>query len=342
MKVGMYYNNNDVRLEEQAVPKVGPRDILIKVMASGICGSDILEWYRIKRAPLVLGHEISGEIVEAGKEISKFKIGDRVFATHHVPCNTCRYCLSGHETACEIFHKENNFKPGGFSQFLLVTGKSIDKGVFKLPGSITYDQGSFIEPLGTALRGLRAADLKPGSSLLVMGSGIAGLLIIKLAAVLGAGKIFAVDINPKRLKAAKKIGADFTIDAKENLKEIINDKNDGRLFDKVIISTGALSACKEALKYVDRGGTAVFFAVPRPGEEISIDFNPLWRDDISLKTCYGAAPLDNLQALEMLGNNRVNVDDMITHRFTLDKIQDAFITASNSIDALKVIVEPNR
>ena len=187
MKVGMYYNNKDIRVEELPVPKVGSRDILLKVIASGICGSDIMEWYRIKRAPLVLGHELTGEIVEIGKDISSFKVGDRVFATHHVPCNTCHACLTGHETACETLQKKNNFDPGGFSEFLKVSGRSIDTGTFKLPEEMSFEQGSFIEPLGTAVRCLRTADIKLGDSLLVLGSGIVGLLIIKLACVLGTG-----------------------------------------------------------------------------------------------------------------------------------------------------------
>ena len=112
MKAGVYYNNRDVRLEDRPRPEIGPDDILIKVAACGICGSDVLEWYRIKKAPLVLGHEMAGEIVEAGKNIKGFKKGDRVFATHHVPCGECIYCKSGHETACEIFHYRKQFHSG--------------------------------------------------------------------------------------------------------------------------------------------------------------------------------------------------------------------------------------
>src|SRR3989338_2894818 len=191
MKVGMYYNNSDVRVEEMPIPKLGDKDVLIRVEACGICGSDIMEWYRIKKAPLVLGHELSGEVVEVGKEINKYEEGDRVFATHHVPCNECTTCYNGNETACEVFHTENNFKPGGFSQYLRVSGRSVDKGMMKLPSSMSYEQATFIEPLATVIRGFRTMELKPDDSVLILGTGLIGLMHIKLARALGAGNIVA-------------------------------------------------------------------------------------------------------------------------------------------------------
>jgi len=338
MKVGVYYNNSDVRLEEQPVPEVGDDDILIKVMASGICGSDLLEWYRVKRAPLVLGHELTGKIVETGKNIKKFKVGDRVFSTHHVPCGECRYCLTDHETACEVFQDTNNFEPGGFSQFLKVSGRSIKTGTLKLPDDISYETGTFIEPLATVVRAFRTIDIKPGESIMIFGAGLAGILFVKLAKVLGAGNIIVSDINEYRMTMAKKAGAGLTLPFEKDIPQFIKTNN-GRLADKVVISTGALTAAEAALKCVDKGGTVLFFAVSKPG--IAIDFNPYWRNDISFKTCYGAAPLDNNQALELLRTGAVSVDDMITHRFKIDDICDAFKTAALPDYNLKVIIEPN-
>jgi len=327
MKVGVYYNNSDVRLEEQPVPAVGDDDILIKVMASGICGSDLLEWYRVKRAPLVLGHELTGKIVETGKNIKKFKVGDRVFSTHHVPCGECIYCLTDHETACEVFQGTNNFEPGGFSQFLKVSGRSINTGTLKLPDDMSYETGTFIEPLATVVRAFRTIDMKPGESIMIFGAGLAGILFVKLAKVLGAGNIIVSDINEYRMTMAKKAGAGLTIPFEKDIPQFIK-KNNGRLADKVVISTGAMAAAEAALKCVDKGGTVLFFAVSKPGDKIAIDFNHYWRNDISFKTCYGAAPLDNNQALELLRTGAVSVDDMITHRFKIDDICDAFKTAA--------------
>ena len=341
MRVGMYYNNSKVEVEELPLPKVGKRDILVKVMASGICGSDVLEWYRIKKAPLVLGHELTGEIVEVGEEIAQFKKGDRVFTTHHVPCDECHWCLNGHHTACTVFQTRTNFDPGGFSEYLRVSGRSIDTGTFLLPDAVSYEEGSFIEPLGTVVRGLRAVALKPGDTVLVLGCGIAGLLMIKLARALGAGRIIATDIDDYRLEAARRFGAEKAIQAEGDLPGAIREINNGRLADKVIVCAGVLSAAQQAVESVDRGGTILFFAVPNPGQTLNIDFNPFWRNDVSLKTCYGAAPLDNRQALELLRSRSVAVKDLITHRYGLEEISRGFRAASEGKNCLKVIIKPH-
>jgi L-iditol 2-dehydrogenase len=339
MKVGMYYRNSDVRVEEQGVPAVGPDGLLIKVMASGICGSDLMEWYRIKRAPLVLGHELTGEIVAVGERVSTFAVGERVFATHHVPCDECSFCLTGHATACKTFQEVNNFAPGGFSQYLRVTGRSVRTGVLRLPDTMSYETGTFIEPLATVVRALRTVALAPGESVMVCGSGLAGILFVKLAKALGAGAVIVTDINDYRLAMAKQAGADFTINAREDVPARLMECC-GRPADKVIVCTGAASAAQAALGSVERGGTLLFFAVGAPGETLAVDFNPFWRNDVTIKTCYGAAPLDNRQALELLHRGTVQVADMITHRFPITEIGRAFATAAQAEGVLKVIVEP--
>jgi L-iditol 2-dehydrogenase len=341
MKVGMYYRNSDVRVEEQEIPAVGDDDLLIRVRASGICGSDLMEWYRIKRAPLVLGHELTGDVVAVGKNIAEYQVGDRVFATHHVPCDECSACLTGHTTACRTFQEKNNFAPGGFAEYLRVSSRSVRTGILRLPEAMSYETGTFIEPLATVVRAYRTTGLHPGESVMIYGSGLAGILFVKLAKALGAGAVIVSDINDYRLAAARAAGADFVVNAREDVPEFLQ-RHHGRLADKVIICTGAASAANAALTSVERGGTILFFAVGAPGETLAVDFNPFWRNDISLKTCYGAAPLDNRQALELLSRGTVKVDDMITHRFPLAEIGQAFATAAEPQGVLKVIIEPHR
>lgn len=338
----MYYSNRDVRVEERPIPEVGDNDLLIRVMASGICGSDLMEWYRIKKAPLVLGHEIAGEVVDAGRKVEKYQKGDRVFATHHVPCNECLLCLKGHETVCETFHTKNYFTPGGFSEYLRVSGKSVETGLLKLPDKMTYEQGAFIEPLGTAVRCFRKAEFHLGESVLVIGAGVAGLLNIRLARVLGAENIIATDVNAYRLEAAKKSGATYTLSATEATPGSLQAINHGRLFDKVILCTSSKSAAEQALDSVGKGGTLMFFAVPKPGEMPEIDFNNYWRNDVSLKTTYGAAPLDNQQAMDLIQEKKVCVDDLITHRIPLEKIAEGFRLAAEGKDCLKVMIQPHQ
>jgi L-iditol 2-dehydrogenase len=207
---------------------------------------------------------------------------------------------------------------------------------------MSYEQGSFIEPLGTVVRGLRAVALKPGDSLLVLGCGVAGLLMIKLARALGAGRIIATDIDDYRLEAARRFGAEKAVRADGDIPSSIKEINNGRLADKVIVCAGVLSAARQALESVDRGGTILFFAVPNPGETVNIDFNPFWRNDISLKTCYGAAPLDNRQAMELIRAGNVDVRDLITHRYSLEEISKGFKAASEGKDCLKVIIKPHK
>ncbi len=338
MKVGMYYSNSDVRVEEMPIPQPGPGEVLMRIRASGICGSDVMEWYRIKRAPLVLGHEVTGEVAALGEGVDRFAVGDRVWATHHVPCNTCHYCLRGHHTACETLHT-TSFYPGGFAEYVLVPALQVDRGMMHLPDEVSFEEGSFIEPLGTVVRGARVAGVGPGDSVLVLGCGIAGLLHIKLARALGAGRIMATDINDFRLQAARRFGADAVCDAREDVAAFVREVN-GRLADKVLVCAGALAAARQALECVDRGGVVLFFAVPRPGETLALDLTPFWRNDVTFAPSYGAAPLDNALALELIRSGRVSVRDMITHRLPLEQIQEGFRLASEGSECLKVIIEP--
>ena len=271
MRVAMYYNNRDVRLEQMPTPTIGTGELLVKVLASGICGSDVMEWYRIKKAPRVLGHEIAGEIVEVGERVKNYRMGDRVFVSHHVPCNTCHYCLNGYHTVCDTL-RSTNFDPGGFAEYIRVPEINVDRGVFLLPEEISFEDGVFIEPLACVLRGQRLAKFKPGQSVFVIGSGISGLLHIALARTSGAGLIIASDINEYRLKAAKQFGADGTIYAEEVTPAQLRQINHGRLFNLVIVCAGSLSAYRQALETVDRGGNNFMFCPHRTRSPFPFSF----------------------------------------------------------------------
>jgi len=341
MRVAMYYNNRDVRLEEMPKPKIGPGEVLVKVIACGICGSDVLEWYRIKSAPRVLGHEATGEIVEVGEGEERYRVGDRVFVSHHVPCNTCRYCLSGHHTACETLHK-TNYDPGGFAEYIRVPRINVERGIYLLPEALSFEDGTFIEPLGCVVRGQRLARVQRGDSVLIIGSGISGLLHVQLARAHGAGRVIATDINEYRLKAAEKFGVDAAISAGENVPERLRQLNDGRLADRVIVCTGAMSASKQALQCVDRGGTVLFFAVPERGVDISVPIAEFWRNEVTSMTSYGAAPGDLEEALRLIEERKVNVHDMITHRLSLAETGLGFRLVADAKESLKVIIELQR
>jgi L-iditol 2-dehydrogenase len=341
VRVAMYYNNRDVRLEEMPTPQIGPGELLVKVMASGICGSDVMEWYRIKKAPLVLGHEIAGEIVEVGEDVERYKVGDRVFVSHHIPCNTCRYCLNGQHTVCETLHT-TNYDPGGFAEYLRVPRLNVDRGVFLLPDEVSYEEGAFVEPLACVVRGQRVARLQPGQTVLVLGSGISGLLHIALARALGAGRIVATDVNEYRLQAAQRFGADVVIHAQEDVPAHLRQANEDRLADLVIVCTGAFSAFLQALQSVDRGGTVLFFAPTEPGVDLPVPVNDFWRNGITLMPSYGNSPLDAVVAIELIRARRVPVGEMITHRLSLAETGLGFQLVAEAGESIKVIIEPHR
>jgi len=300
VRVAMWYSNRDVRLEEMPTPQIGHGELLVRVEASGICGSDVMEWYRLDKAPLVLGHEIGGQIAAVGDGVDGYREGDRVSAAHHVPCNTCPYCLSGHHTVCDTL-RQTNFDPGGFAEYIRLPAINVERGVFLLPDEVSYEQATFIEPLACILRGQRLAHMQPGQSVLIIGSGIAGLLHLQLARTLGAGCVVATDVVDYRLKAAQQLGADATFHAEDDLPTRLRQINQGRLADVVIVCTGATSALAQALQSVARGGTVLFFAPTAPGATVPLSINDLfWRNEITLTTSYAGSPADYAAALEFL------------------------------------------
>ncbi len=342
MRVAVWYNNRDVRIEERPKPEIGAGEVLVRVVASGICGSDVMEWYRLDRAPLVLGHEIAGEVVEVGKGVKPYKVGDRVTVAHHVPCNTCYYCLNGNPTVCDTLRR-TNFDPGGFAEYVRLPAINVDRGVFLIPDDLSYEEATFTEPLACILRGQRRANLQPGQSVLIIGSGISGLLHVQLARALGAGLIVAVDINAYRLEAAERFGADTAIGADEFSPDRLRELNEGRLADLVIVCTGAVTAVNQALASVERGGTVLFFAPTAPGITIPLSINDLfWRNDITLTTSYASSPADYAEALELIHARRLPVGEMITHRLGLAETGLGFKLVTEAKESLKVIIEPQR
>jgi L-iditol 2-dehydrogenase len=326
MRVAVYYNNNDIRLEERPKPEIKDSEILVKIKASGICGTDVMEWYRIKKAPRVLGHEIAGEIVESKTE--KYKVGEKVFVSHHVPCNECKYCLENNHTACETLHK-GNYDPGGFSEYIRVPEINVENGTYILPENVSYEEGTMIEPLACVVRAQRIINIKKEHTVLILGSGVSGLLNIQLAKLNGA-KVIATDIDEYRLNKAKEFGADEVINAKQQL----NIKA-----DRIIICTGAMQAVEQAFKCTDKKGIILFFAIPSKNIEIpTADF---WRNEITITSSYGAAPIDLEESLNLIKDKKINVKDMITNKLPLEKIQKGFEIVSNAKESLKVVIEPN-
>jgi len=342
MRVAKYYGVHDIRIEEMPVPEIRTGEALVRIMASGICGSDVMHWYRAGKTPLVLGHEIAGVIEAVGEGVTKYKIGDRVSASHHVPCNICHYCLNDHHTVCETLRK-TNFSQGGFSEHVKLPVINVDRGVYLLPDELTYEEATFIEPLACVYRGQRKAGVKTGLSILVIGSGISGLLHIQLAKTLGASLVVAADIVPYRLEAARRFGADEAVNAFEKLPDIFRSINKGRPADIVVLTAGAENAINQAFQSVDRGGTILFFAPSKEGLKIPVPFNELfWRNEVTLTSSYAANYNEHMTAMELIRQKRVSVSDMITHRLPLAGIQKGFSLVEDAGESIKVIIEPQK
>ncbi|MFQ5883413.1 MAG: alcohol dehydrogenase catalytic domain-containing protein, partial [Candidatus Methylomirabilales bacterium] len=312
MRAAVYYRNDDVRLEEIPTPRPGPGELLIRTVASGICGSDVMEWYRVKAAPRVLGHEVTGEIVEVGSGVEDYEVGGRVFVSHHVPCNRCKYCLNGDHTACDTL-RTTNFDPGGFAEYIRIPQINVTMGTYRLPEEMSYEEGVFVEPLGCVLRAQRLAKVEPGKTVLIVGSGISGLLHVQLAIATGAGKVFATDIHEYRMEAARRLGAEV-IPSADGLRASLLEANGGRLVDRVVVCTGAPSAVEPAFQCIDRGGIVQLFAPTSPEYRCNLNLYHLWHEQITLLSSYGAAPVDLRRSIDLLCLKRVNVKDMITHR----------------------------
>jgi L-iditol 2-dehydrogenase len=335
----MYYTNQDIRIEEMPKPEIGGNELLVKVMASGICGSDVMEWYRTKKAPRVLGHEIGGDVVEVGNKVKEYGKGQRVFVSHHVPCMECRFCQRGNHTVCETL-MSTNFDPGGFSEYVRVPSINVKQGVFPLPDEISYEDAVFIEPLGCVIRGQNRVQGMSGANVLVMGSGLAGLLHLQLAKTRGAQGVVCTDISEYRLEAARRFGADAAFDASQDVSSCLKEVFGELLADVVIVCTGARKAIGQAFSLVERGGTILFFAPTDPEAEVSVPFNEVWFKGITITTSYAASPKDIGDAINLILSRRIRVREMITHRFGLEDTAKGFELVAEAGDSLKVIIEP--
>jgi L-iditol 2-dehydrogenase len=327
MLVAKYYKNNDIRLEELPIPPIGPGELLVKVRASGICGTDVMEWYRLPKAPRILGHEIAGDIVES--KSAKYRVGERVFVSHHVPCNDCKFCRDDNQTACDTLH-QGNYDPGGYSEYVRVPKINVDYGVYVLPDQVSYLEGTMIEPLACGVRGLGLIDIRAHHTVLILGCGISGILNIQLAKLTGA-RVVATDINEYRLRKAKEFGADEVIHAAQDL----NIKA-----ERVIVCTGAHAAVEQAFRCVDKKGIILFFAIPN--RDIAIPIPDFWRNELTVTSSYGAAPADLAAALALIADKKINVKDTITQTLPLRQIQAGFKIVAEAKESLKVVLEPNQ
>jgi len=334
MKVSLYFRNDEVKVVERPVPEIRPNEVLVRVVACGICGSDTMQWYREpgtrEKGGINTGHEIAGEIVRVGESVRDYKPGDRVVVAHHFPCMRCIPCQDGNETACEAMH-DKHIEPGGFSQYIRIFETGVTRGLFRIPESMSFEDGSFTELLGCVRRSIRKMEPIENRRVLVLGAGLSGLLHIRLARASGARTIYAIDPNEHRLEAAARSGADEVIRSSSALPRV----------DRVFVCTMSPRAAEVALDCVDRGGQVLYFAADGPDHKLCLNLTKFWTMQPSIRFSYGATPGDMIEAMKLIAARTVRVDDLVTHRFGIDRIGEAFLLAANPTDgSLKIIIEP--
>jgi L-iditol 2-dehydrogenase len=338
MKAATLYSFNDIRIEEVPIPEVGPHDALLKTKACGICSGDVMPWYIEKKAPLVLGHEPAGEIIEVGKEVTSFRPGDRVFVHHHAPCFTCRHCRRGDYVQCDTW-KNTKLIPGGISEYILIPQTNLENDTLTLSDTLSYEDGTLIEPTACVIKALKRAHIKRGDTVLVIGLGIMGQLNILLARKYGAERIIGADLVPFRLQKAQEFGTDAVIDvARGNLIDSLRTLTDGAMADIVIVGPNSVDVMKQGLTATGAGGSVVFFTPAKPGEILTIDPNDLYFSDINIITSYSCGPTDTADALEIVEEGLVSAEKLVTHRFPIDKTEEAFRLTSEARDSLKIVI----
>lgn len=338
MKVAKLYSYNDIRIEEMDVPRPGPGEALMKVHASGICSGDTMAWYIEKKAPLVLGHEPAGEIVEIGEDVSIVKVGDRVFTHHHAPCFTCVRCRRGNYVHCETWRR-TGLIPGGIAEYILIPRTNLENDTLEIEDSMSYEDGALMEPLACVLKGLQRALIRKEDTALVIGLGFMGIVNAMMLKNYGAGKVFGADRSPWRMHKALELGADDVVDVnREPLPQAVKRLTDGLMANIVVVTPNSVEALETALQCVAPSGTVLMFTPTLPGERLTIDPNYLYFNDISLIPSYSAGPGNTADALAVLGSGGLRAEQVVTHRFPIEETAEAFRMTAQAGDSLKCMI----
>lgn len=338
MKIAKLFNFHDIRIEDTPIPEIGPRDALIKTKASGICSGDVMPWYIEKKAPLVLGHEPSGEIIDVGKDVVTFKKGDRVFVHHHATCFTCRQCKRGDYVQCDTWRR-TMIIPGGISEYILIPEINLENDTLNLPDVLSYEEGTMIEPVACVIKALKRARVKPGDIVLIIGLGVMGMLNGIIAKKYGAAKTLGTDRIDFRLHRALELGFDDVIDiSKIDTQTGLQNITGRETADIVIVCPNSIAALEEGLSLTGQGGSLVMFAPVKPAELLTVNPNELYFQDINFITSYSCGPTDTADALEFIEKRIVKTEKIITHRFPIERTEEAFRLTAEAKDSLKSVI----
>jgi L-iditol 2-dehydrogenase len=334
VKASVYHAPGDVRIEERTLPPPGPGEVLVRMLACGVCGSDLLDWYVSQKAPVVLGHEPVGEVIAVGEPLPggcAVALGTRVVVHHHVPCLVCDRCRRGHHTLCEVF-KQTRIHPGGLAEQILVPAENARLDLLPLPEHVSTEAATLVEPLACCVRAQRRANVGPDTRLLVVGAGQMGLLHVQAARARGCRLIVVAEPLAARRTAVARYGA---LPAEATAGAVLQAM--GMRPDVVLVCTGRPDAFELAMEAVDSGGVVQLFAPSAPGTPLALDPNEVFFREITIQASYSAGPLDTRKALQLLADGRVTAEGVITHRFPLAETARA-LQMARSGQAIKVVV----
>jgi L-iditol 2-dehydrogenase len=317
-------------------PVIGPGELLLGLRGCGLCGSDIAKVGAAgTRVPLVLGHELVGDVVEAGAGVVGFAAGDRVVAAHHVPCGDCHFCRRGSESMCAAF-KTSNLDPGGFAELVRVPAANVRHATFKVPPHVTDEAASFVEPLACCLRAVRRARVERGDTSVVVGVGSIGGLFIQLLRRAGA-RVVGLDLLAERAALAKRLGAEAA-GTPEAALGAVRELSEGRGADHVIVTGGGTGVLPWGTAAVRDGGSIHYFA-GGAGDELPVPLEVLYKRELTVTATYSSSPADLAEAFGIVAAEEVSVAPLVTHRLPLAQLDHAVALVRGQV-ALKVFVTP--
>ncbi len=340
MKVAYYYNNHDVKVVMEPVPKPGPGEILVQTKACGVCVADTMEWYLTGRAPLPLGHEPTGVVSKLGEGVTKFEVGDRVAVHHHVPCLNCEYCRKGNYTMCATF-KNTHIHPGGFAEYFIASPLHVERDVHILPSSLSFETGTLMEPLGCVIHAIKKANIKPGERVILIGTGAMGLMFIQALKYWGIRDLIVYEILDWRKQKAVEFGAPNVFSPYKEIEDEqkrINEVFKAEGADKVIIAAKDLSAMRFGMQLATKGGTILFFATPHPEDWIELYPSTIFFNELTLTSSYSADHLDTTMALDLLANGDIDGEALISGHYPIENLSDAILKTAGRDQSLKNVV----
>jgi len=345
MKAAVLEDIAGMVVKEVDTPAVKEKTMLVKVKACAVCGSDIRIFQfgnpRVS-PPQIIGHEIAGEVVEVGKGVTGFSVGDRVAIGADVPCGECEFCRAGQGNNCPINYAIGYQFSGGFAEYILLNSLTLRLGpVHKIPENLSYEEAALAEPLACVIHGLELSRLRIGESILIIGAGPVGGMLADLAKVMGAGKVLLAQRSRKRIELAKRFLADVIISTtEEDLTQRVMEETGGKGVDVVVTACASVEAQEQAFTVVRNRGRINFFGgLPRGSPPLNVDSNLIHYRECFVHGSHGSVPPEHKKALELIARGVVEVKKIITHRFPLEDIHQAFRVVENR-EGLKVMVIP--